>query len=67
VENEYRLNQWLKENDIEDFAQWSHIGAQDAVEYYKSVGGDLAELKKSYDWAWLATYALLKHNLTPDQ
>jgi hypothetical protein len=67
VENEYRLGQWIKENDIEDFAQWSHIGAEDAVEYYESVGGDLSELKKSYDWAWLATYALLKHNLTPDQ
>jgi hypothetical protein len=67
VENEYRLNQWLKENNIGDSTQWSHIGAQDAVEYYESVGGDLAELKKSYDWAWLATYVLLKHNLTPDQ
>ncbi len=67
VENGYRLGQWLKENDIEDSTQWSHIGAQDAVEYYESVGGDFTELKKSYDWSWLATYALLKHNLTPDQ
>jgi hypothetical protein len=67
VENEYRLNQWLKENNIGDFTQWSHTGAQDAVAYYESVGGDFAELKKSYDWSWLATYALLKHNLTPDQ
>jgi hypothetical protein len=41
-------------------------GAQDAVEYYEAVSGDHAELKKSYDWAWLATYALLKRNLIPD-
>jgi hypothetical protein len=67
VENEYRLNQWLKENNIGDYTEWSHIGAQDAVEYYESVDGDMAELKKSYDWAWLATYALLKRNLIPNQ
>jgi hypothetical protein len=64
VENEYRLNQWLKENE---YSIWSHTGARDAVEYYESVGGDFAELKKSYDWSWLSSYALLKHNLLPDQ
>jgi hypothetical protein len=64
VENEYRLNQWLKENE---HSIWSHTGARDAVEYYKSVGGDLAELRKSYDWAWLATYAMIKRGLVPDQ
>jgi hypothetical protein len=66
VESEYRLKQWLKENNTPDAIKWSHIGAQDAVEYYDSVSGDFAELKKSYDWAWLASYALLKRNLTPD-
>jgi len=64
VENEYRLGQWLKENK---YSIWSHLGAQDAVEYYESVGGDFVELKKSYDWAWLATYAMIKHGLTPDR
>jgi hypothetical protein len=64
VENEYRLTQWLKENKD---SIWSHTGAQDAVEYYESVGGDFAELKKSYDWAWLSTYAMIKHGLVPDQ
>jgi hypothetical protein len=63
VENEYRLNQWLKENE---HSIWSHTGARDAVEYYESVGGALSELRKSYDWTWLASYALLKHNLIPD-
>lgn len=67
VENEYRMNQWVKENNSDDFVKWSHIGAQDAVEYYESVNGDFAELKKSYDWAWLASYAFIKHNLSPGQ
>jgi hypothetical protein len=70
VESEYRLKQWVKDcgprHDYK-FAKWSHIGAQDAVEYWESVGGDFTELKKSYDWAWLASYALIKHNLTPDR
>ena len=69
VESVYRLQQWVKDcgprHDYK-FAKWSHIGAQDAVEYYESVGGDFLELKKSYDWAWLASYAFIKHSLTPD-
>jgi hypothetical protein len=65
VENEYRLNQWLtRDNTVE---QWSKKGAEDAVEYYESVGGNIVELRKSYDWAWLATYALLKRNLTSEK
>jgi hypothetical protein len=67
VENKYRLDQWLRKNDIEDSAQWSYIGAHDAVEYYEAVAGDFDELRKSYDWAWLSSYASLKHNLSPDQ
>ena len=63
VENEYRLNQWLTRDNTE--GQWSIKGATDAVEYYDAVTGDFAELKKSYDWAWLASYSLIKRNLTP--
>jgi len=64
VENEYRLNQWLtRDNTVE---QWSKKGAEDAVEYYESVGGNIVELRKSYDWAWLATYAMIKRDLIPD-
>lgn len=68
VENEYRLKCWLKE-DSGTIANghWSHKGAQDAVEFYELVNGDFAELKKSYDWAWLASYAFVKRNLTTDQ
>jgi hypothetical protein len=61
IESQYRLGQWLiKDNTPE---QWSRKGAEDAVEYYNSVNGDFSELRKSYDWAWLASYALLKRNL----
>jgi hypothetical protein len=66
VENEYRLNKWLQENNDNDCVRYSHLGAQDAVEYYESVNGDETELRKSYDWAWLASYALLKRNLVAD-
>ena len=65
VENEYRLNQWLTQDNTA--GQWSKKGATDAVEYYDSVDGDFNELKKSYDWAWLASYAMIKRNLVPSQ
>ena len=66
VESQYRLNRWCANGEGTN-AQWSSLGAQDALEYYDAVGGDFVELKKSYDWAWLASYALLKRNLTPSQ
>jgi hypothetical protein len=65
VENEYRLNQWLNKDNTP--GQWSIKGAEDAVEYYESVGGDFEQLRKSYEWAWLATYALIKRGLTTDR
>ena len=65
VENEYRLNQWLTQDNTQ--GQWSIKGAEDAVEYYTAVAGDFAELKKSYDWAWLSSYALIRRNLVPSQ
>lgn len=37
-------------------AEWSLAGANDAVEYYDSVNGDMKELMKSFDWAWLNEY-----------
>jgi hypothetical protein len=65
VENEYRIKQWCRNTESKN-ALWSMHGAQDALEYYEAVGGELSELRKSYDWAWLATYALLKRNLIAD-
>lgn len=67
VENEYRLNKWLDINGDEADPQWSQLGAADAVEYYDEVGGDFDQLKKSYEWEWLASYAFFKRNLTPNQ
>jgi hypothetical protein len=67
VESRYRLDKWLTVAMGQPYGQYSIYGAQDAVEYYDSVNGDLAELRKSYDWAWLASYALIKRNLTANQ
>jgi hypothetical protein len=64
VESGFRLYRWLESDDSD--GTWSMKGAQDAVEYYDAVNGDMAELRKSYDWAWLASYALLKRNLVAD-
>ena len=63
VENEYRLKVWL---DVDHSpGQWSKKGAEDAVEFYEAVKGDPTELRKSYEWAWLASYAFMKRSLTP--
>ena len=67
VENEYRLSKWLDVNSDEADPQWSRLGAEDAVEYYDQVNGDFDQLKKSYEWEWLASYAFFKRNLTPNQ
>jgi hypothetical protein len=65
VESKHRLDKWLNRGALEH-GEWSIRGAEDAVEYYRAVNGDMAELRKSYDWAWLASYALLKRNLVAD-
>jgi hypothetical protein len=61
VENEYRLNQWLTVDKSTE--QWSMKGAQDAVEFYDQVNGNPTELRKSYEWDWLASYAFMKRSL----
>ena len=68
VESQYRLKQWLAtpRTNVENWA-WSVWGAEDAVEYYQAVKGDPTELRKSYEWDWLASYAFVKRSLTPDQ
>jgi hypothetical protein len=66
VESEYRLKSWLtKGNGVN--GEWSIYGAEDAVAYYEEVQGDFEALKKSYDWPWLASYAFIRRNLTPDR
>ena len=69
VENEFRLTQWLSTNPGSQHIvneEWSRWGAEDAVEYYNEVNGDFAALKKSYEWAWLSSYAFIKRSLVPD-
>lgn len=63
VENEYRLSKWLDVNSDEADPQWSRFGAEDAIEYYNAVDGDPVELKKSYEWDWLASYAFITRAL----
>ena len=64
IENEYRLKIWLQEdNGVIDNGHWSHKGAKDAIEFYDSVNGNPTELKKSYEWDWLASYVFIKRNL----
>jgi len=58
VENEYRLAEWLSKGDGAN-GHWSLRGAQDAVRYYDDVHGDFAEIKKTYEWSWLAAYAMI--------
>jgi hypothetical protein len=68
VESQYRLQCWLDNNLLDtEIGEWSRRGAADAIEYYNSIAGNFTELRKSYDWEWLADYAFIKHGLTPDQ
>ena len=66
VENEYRLEKWLAASPVRN-GDWSQWGAKDAVEYYDRVAGDPAQLRLSYEWAWLASYAFMQRKLVPDQ
>ena len=66
-ESYYRIDKWLTVARGQPNGQYSIYGAEDAVEYYDSVNGDIVELKKSYEWDWLASYALLKRNLIQNQ
>jgi hypothetical protein len=67
IESKYRLDRWLTVADVvsNPNSAWSIYGAEDAVEYYDAVNGDFFELKKSYEWNWLASYALIKRGLSP--
>jgi hypothetical protein len=55
VESEYRLDTWLTVADG-DYAEFSLLGAADAVAYYEQVSGDYTELMRSFEWAWLKDY-----------
>jgi hypothetical protein len=55
VESTYRLDTWLTVADG-DHAEFSLLGAADAVDYYNKVNGDYTELMRSFEWAWLREY-----------
>jgi len=63
VESQYRLGIWQRPGTGK-FADASQQGALDAVTYYKSVNGDFAELRKTYEWEWLLTYYNLVYRIT---
>ena len=68
VDSQYRLKKWLNTDTkgLVKNEQWSIQGAQDAVEYYESVNGDFDQLRKSYEWEWLASYVFVRHGLVAD-
>jgi hypothetical protein len=55
VESTYRMDTWLTQADG-DHAEFSLLGAADAVDYYNKVNGDYTELMRSYEWTWLKEY-----------
>ena len=62
VESDYRLDIWLTVADG-DYAEFSLLGAADAVDYYNKVDGDYTELMRSYEWAWLKDYYTKKYSV----
>ena len=55
LETEHRLKVWTTVAHGQH-AEWCINGANDAVIYYKSVGGDYNKLMLSFDWDWLQQY-----------
>ena len=55
VESTYRMDTWLTVAKG-DHAEFSLLGAADAVDYYNKVDGDYTELMRSFEWAWLKDY-----------
>lgn len=47
-----RLTRWLSMGQGLN-AEWSQLGAQDGVDYYEQVAGDMSALLETYYWSWL--------------
>ena len=62
VESDYRLDTWLSVGDG-DYAEFSILGARDAVEYYDAVNGEYDKLMLSFEWAWLQEYYSSKYSV----
>jgi hypothetical protein len=62
VESTYRMDTWLTVADG-DHAEFSLLGAADAVDYYNKINGDYTELMRSYEWAWLKDYYAKRYSV----
>ena len=62
VESRYRMDTWSTVGDG-DYAEFSILGARDAIEYYNAVNGDYTELMRSYEWSWLKEYYSSKYSV----
>jgi hypothetical protein len=62
VESTYRMDTWLTQADG-DYAEFSLLGAADAVDYYNKVNGDYTELMRSYEWTWLREYYASRYSV----
>ena len=62
VESTYRMDTWLTVADG-DHAEFSLLGAADAVDYYNKVNGDYTELMRSFEWSWLREYYSSKYSV----
>lgn len=61
IESQHRLDIWLSEATGKH-ANWSLLGAQDAVMYYEDVNGEYDKLMLSFEWAWLKEYYASKYS-----
>lgn len=61
VESRYRLDIWLTTAEG-NCAESSLQGANDAMEYYNDVSGDMDRLMLTFEWAWLAEYYAKKYS-----
>ena len=62
IESGYRLDTWLTQANG-DYAEFSLLGAADAVDYYDKVNGDYTELMRSFEWTWLREYYSSKYSV----
>jgi hypothetical protein len=62
VESTYRMDTWLTVADG-DHAEFSVLGAADAVDYYNKVNGNYTELMRSFEWAWLKEYYAKRYSV----
>jgi hypothetical protein len=63
AESAARLEVWRTVADGEN-AEWSIAGANDALDYYTEVSGDISKLMDTFSWQWLEEYFNSKYSLT---